>query len=45
MRVWIILANAVAILFCLAVCAAFVWLIGRVGFLGALVSGGASDHL
>jgi hypothetical protein len=39
MRVWIILANAIAILFCLAVCAAFVWLIGRVGFLGALVFG------
>jgi hypothetical protein len=38
-RIWIILANTVAILFCLAVCALFVWLVGRVGFLGALVSG------
>jgi hypothetical protein len=34
-----ILANAVALLFCLALCATFVWLLGRVGFLGALVTG------
>ncbi len=39
MRIWIILANTVAVLFCLTVCAVFVWLVGRVGFLGALVSG------
>jgi hypothetical protein len=39
MRVGIILANIVAILFCLAVCSAFVWVVGRVGFPGALVTG------
>ena len=39
MRVGIILANTVAILFCLVVCVAFVWLVGRVGFLGAVLSG------
>jgi hypothetical protein len=38
-RIGAIVATAVALLFCLALCAAFVWLLGRVGFLGALVTG------
>jgi hypothetical protein len=38
-RIGAIIANAIALLFCLALCAAFVWLLGRVGFLGALVTG------
>ncbi len=39
MRIGAILANAVALTFCLAVCALFVALVALVGFLGALVAG------
>ncbi len=39
MRIGSILANAVALLFCLTVLALFVALVALVGFLGALVTG------
>jgi hypothetical protein len=39
MRTGAILATALAGLFCIALCALFVWLVGRVGFMGALVTG------
>jgi hypothetical protein len=39
LRIGMIAANAIALVFCLALCAAFVWLLGRVGFLGALITG------
>jgi hypothetical protein len=38
-RIGAIIANVVALLFGLALCAAFVWLLGRVGFMGALITG------
>jgi hypothetical protein len=38
-RIGAIIANVVALLFCLTLCAAFVWLLGRVGFMGALITG------
>jgi hypothetical protein len=39
MRIGVILVNALAVLFCLVLCGLFVALVGRVGFLGALVAG------
>jgi len=38
-RPGVMIANAVALLFCLAICAVFVLSLGRLGFMGALVTG------
>ena len=39
MHVGTILANASALLFCLALCALFVWQVDRICFMGTLVTG------
>ena len=39
MRIGAIVANAVALLFCFALCTTFVRLLGRVGSIGTLVAG------